>query len=129
VVQFLYNNKEGINMAEYVYIQNYTRNGNMGISHFVFDQIAGIATNQVQGAILLDPVSATFKLHKPISCSIRNGLVNVKIHVILVKGAPVDEVCLAIQDNVSNALAMMTEMIPFKIDVVVAGFAEKKEIN
>lgn len=116
-------------MAEYVYIQNYTRNGNMGISHFVFDQIAGIATNQVQGAILLDPVSATFKLHKSISCSIRNGLVNVKIHVILVKGAPVDEVCLAIQDNVSNALAMMTEMIPFKIDVVVAGFAEKKEIN
>lgn len=108
-------------MAQYVFIQNYTRNGTMGISHNVFDQIAEIATNAVEGATVSSQKKlGTFSLHKPITCSIRNGLVDVKIYVIIAARVNVKEVCLKIQENVANSLSMMTELIPFKILVEVA---------
>lgn len=107
-------------MAEYVFIQNYTRNGIMGISHNVFDQIAEIATNQVQGASVSSRKKGSFSLHKPITCSIRNGLVDVKIFVRIAARINVKDVCVNIQENVASALSMMTELIPFKIVVEVA---------
>ena len=107
-------------MAEYVYIQNYTRNGAMGISHVVFDQIAASATNQVNGATVKENPNDFFRLHKPITCSIRNGLVDVKIQVNISAGVNVNEVCLRIQEEVASALRMMTELVPFKIIVEVA---------
>jgi uncharacterized alkaline shock family protein YloU len=114
-------------MAEFVYIQNYERNGNMGISHLVFDQIVAIATNQVNGANVADgeSVYAKFKLHKPITCTIRNGIVNVKIFVTLTEDSDVDKVSNEIKENVTQTLLMTTEFIPFNIDVTVVGFTSK----
>lgn len=107
-------------MAEYVYIQNYTRKGAMGISHVVFDQIAAVATNLVSGATVKENPNDFFRLHKPITCSIKNGLVDVKIQVNISSGVNVSEVCLRIQEEVASALRMMTELVPFKIIVEVA---------
>lgn len=108
-------------MAEYVYIQNYTKNGQMGISHVVFDQIAEIATNSVLGATVAKTKKTLFTLHKPITCEIRNGLVDVKISVVIDQTA--DEACVKanIIEEVASALTMMTELIPFKIIVEVVG--------
>jgi uncharacterized alkaline shock family protein YloU len=111
-------------MAEYVYIQNYTRNGVMGISHHVFDQIAEIATNQVKGAETFTRKSSFF-VHRPAACEIKNGLVTVKIFVVISADANINEVCLNIQENVANSLAMMTEVIPFKIGVEVVNVNKK----
>lgn len=109
-------------MAEYVKIENYTRNGAMGISHFVFDQIAEIATNKVKGAsVKTNSVKRLFKVHKPISCQIRNGQVNVKIDVIIRSGANVNAVCTQIQEEVANAISSMTELVPFNVNIKVAG--------
>lgn len=108
-------------MANYVLIENYTRNGAMGISHFVFDQIASIATNKVKGATVKKTNSKSlFKLHRPITCEIRNGLVKVTISVTISTGVNVNEVCLNIQEEVASALVSMTELIPFNINVKVA---------
>lgn len=107
-------------MAQYVYIQNYTRNGLMGISHVVFDQIAETATNNVAGAKVRAPVKTVFSLHKPIQCLIKNGLVDMKISVVIAKGVNVSEVATKIQEEVANALSSMTELIPFKINVEVS---------
>lgn len=108
-------------MADYVYIENYTRNGAMGISHVVFDQIASIATNKVKGATVKQQNTARlFKLHKPITCQIRNGLVKVSIAVTISAGVNVNEVCINIQEEVASALISMTELIPFNINVKVA---------
>ncbi|MGI6644293.1 MAG: hypothetical protein ACOX28_00785 [Bacilli bacterium] len=114
-------------MAEFVYIQNYTRNGNMGISHLVFNQIAAIATNEIKGANVLQKEKDPFKLHKPITCDIRNGLVTVKIYVTLSKKSDEERLVVEIKENVAQALAMLTEMIPFKIDVIVAGFTDEEK--
>ena len=102
-------------MARYVNIQNYTRNGNMGISHVVFDQIAEIATNSVKGAEVSSPKKRLFSLEEPINCSIRNGLVTVSIRVNIKKGINVKDVALSIQEKVAVALRSMTELIPFRI--------------
>lgn len=107
-------------MAEYVKIENYTRNGAMGISHVVFDQIAEIATNKVKGASVKSVnAGKLFKLHKPIACQIRNGKVDVKIDVRVARGVNVNDVCMQIQEEVANALSSMTELVPFNINIKV----------
>ena len=111
-------------MEEYVYIPNYTRNGVMGITNHVFEQIAEIATNQVKGTETFTRKS-TFFVHRPASCEIKNGLVTVKIYVVIAAEANINEVCLNIQENVANSLAMMTELIPFKIGVEVVNVNKK----
>ena len=55
-------------MSEYVYIQNYNKQGIMGISYAVFDQIAEIATNEVSGAT----VSKNAVIHASL-CAVQFG--------------------------------------------------------
>ena len=110
-------------MADYVFVENYSKNGKMGISHIVFDQIASLATTKVKGVTVRKNSKTTkaFSLHHPVTCDIRNGIVNVKIDVIINAQANVNEVCLKIQEEVANAITAMTELVPFNINVKVTG--------
>lgn len=107
-------------MAEYVYIQNYTKKGTLGISRVVFDQIVSIVTNKVQG-VRIQPNSDKFifTFHKPVRCEIRNGKVLVSIQVRVAKEAKVSMVCSTIQEEVANALTSMTELVPFSVNIKV----------
>ncbi|MCF0117647.1 MAG: Asp23/Gls24 family envelope stress response protein [Bacilli bacterium] len=118
-------------MADYVYIENYSKNGKMGISHLVFDQIASLATDRVKGASVAKiedsknkKSSRAFALHKPVICDIKNGIVNVKIDVTISAQANVNAVCLQIQEEVANTLQAMTELVPFNINIKVTGITE-----
>ncbi|MDY0214160.1 MAG: Asp23/Gls24 family envelope stress response protein [Bacilli bacterium] len=106
-------------MAEYVYIQNYNKKGTMGISHLVFDQIAEIATNEVAGATVSQRKKSLYSLFKPVQCTIRNGMVTVKISVKVNPRTNVKEVAREVQENVATQLNLMTELIPFNISVEV----------
>ena len=95
----------------------------MGISHVVFDQIASISAQKVKGVTIRknSKVRRAFKLRKPIKCEIKNGIVNVKIEVTIAAGSNVHEVCMKIQEEIANALSSYTELVPFNINVNVAG--------
>ena len=110
-------------MAEYVYIENYSKNGKMGISHVVFDQIASISAQRVKGVSIRknSKVEKAFKLNHPIECQIKNGVVNDNIDVIISHGHNVNEICLLIQEEVSSALSSLTELVPININVRVKG--------
>lgn len=110
-------------MADYVYIENYSKNGKMGISHVVFDQIASISAQRVKGVSIRknSKVEKAFKLNRPIECQIKNGIVNVNIDVVIAHGSNVSEICLLIQEEVSNALSSLTELVPININVRVKG--------
>ena len=109
-------------MAEYVYIQNYTRRGNLAISSSVFDQIVSIAVEKVKGAKLKKTgKKSLFTLHKPIHCEIKDGKVNTDVNVIISSEYNVNEVCLKIQEEVAYAITSMTEFIPFCVNVKVVG--------
>ncbi|MDD3036098.1 MAG: Asp23/Gls24 family envelope stress response protein [Bacilli bacterium] len=108
-------------MADYVYIENYSKYGVMGISRRVFETIAQTATNRVKGATVSANKSRLFTLHRPIQAILRsNGLVDIRIDVAIKSGVNVSEVCLKIQEEVANALMAMTEMVPFNINIKVA---------
>lgn len=106
-------------MAEYVYIQNYNKQGTMGISHQVFDRIAEIATNEVAGATVSRRKNR-YSLYKPVKCTIRNGMVTVKISLKVDANTNVKLVAKEVQENVANSLSQMTELIPFNINIEVA---------
>jgi uncharacterized alkaline shock family protein YloU len=87
----------------------------------VFYQIAETATNKVKGAsVSHQSKSLIFLLQKPIQVEISKGLVNVKVSVNISKTANINQICLAIQEEVATALSTMTELVPFKIDIKVA---------
>lgn len=105
-------------MAEYVYVQNYNKQGMMGISYQVFDQITEIATNKINGATV-SKKKTRFSLSRPVKCSIKNGTVTVSISLIVSPEFNVEEVAREVQENVATSLKEMTELIPFNISVEV----------
>lgn len=108
-------------MAEFVYIQNYAKRGNLAISTNVFDEIISIAINKIKGVKLKSSDKFIFSLRKPTHCEIKIGRINTDIEVILSQNCNVNEVCLKIQEEVAYALTSMTEFIPFSINVKVVG--------
>ena len=51
-------------MAEFVYIQNYAKRGNLAISTNVFDEIISIAINKIKGVKLKSSDKFIFSLKK-----------------------------------------------------------------
>jgi uncharacterized alkaline shock family protein YloU len=109
-------------MAQYVYINNYSKLGTMAISHFVFYQIAEHATNKIRGA-KVKASSSRFNMFRPIQVSIHKGLVTVGVTVSLSKQVNLQYVTEKIQEEIASALSLYTEMVPFRIDVKVANIS------
>src|SRR5574344_494793 len=107
-------------MADYIYLQNYSRKGDMGISRRVFEMIATEATNRVNGATVSNAKNGVFKVSHPITCIFKDGKVIINIHVTIKRGIKVNDVCLKIQEEVANSLMVMCEVIPFNINIKVA---------
>lgn len=108
-------------MAEYVYVQNYAKRGNLAISTNVFDQIVSITIDKINGVKLKSKGKSLFSLSRPTHSEIRNGRIATDIEVILSQDTNVNEVCMRIQEEIAYALTSMTEFIPFSINVKVVG--------
>lgn len=108
---------------EYVFIQNYAKRGQLAISTHVFDEIISVAMSRVKGAKLNKKANDKFLflLHKPVHCEIKNGFITADLQVIVSSTANVNDICVKIQEEVSDALTSMTEFIPFSINVKVVG--------
>jgi uncharacterized alkaline shock family protein YloU len=105
-------------MADYSYINNYTKNGSLAISRRVFETIAVIATNKINGAEVskANKNSKDFNLYNPISVNIeKDGKVNIKIEVSLKKGTDVHKICMQIQERIAQHMELMCEIVPFNI--------------
>lgn len=105
-------------MADYSYINNYTKNGSLAISRRVFETIAVIATNKINGAEVskVNKNSKDFNLYNPISVNIeKDGKVNIKIEVSLKKGTDVHKICMQIQERIAQHMELMCEIVPFNI--------------
>ena len=112
-------------MGDYINIQNYSKTGKLAISRQVFEKIATDATSQVIGAEVFTKAKGkgkkVFNLDRPIKASFKSdGKVDINIDITLKQGANANDVCLKIQEEVSNALLAYTESVPFRINVKVA---------
>lgn len=112
-------------MADYINIENYSKNGKLAISRQIFEKIATDATNNVSGAKVKSKNNSKkgvrFDLYKPIKIAFKkNGQVDINIDITLLKGANANDVSLKIQEEVSNSLLAYTESVPFCININVA---------
>lgn len=111
-------------MAEFVYIQDYSKAGKLGINRKCFEKICSVVTNKISGVSTKEEKknqNPLFTFDKPVHCDIINNKVIIQIQVIVRQGVNVDEVCTLIQQEVADTLTTMVETVPFSIKIKVVG--------
>ncbi len=109
-------------MADYVYLDDYSKKGALGISYHAFDELVTKAISRVKGVSVSNKKlkkNQTFKLNRPIQTYIRHDIVHVRIAVDVAKGNDLQKVIRNIQDEVINTLVLATEQVPFDVQVKV----------
>lgn len=105
--------------SDYYYLNNYRNAGKIAISRRSFEGIATIAANSVEGA-KVKRRAASFSLAEPVRVSFKKGgKVLISLQVSVKKAENVREVCLQIQEKVATAVSMMSEAVPFGVEVKV----------
>ena len=109
-------------MADYVYIDNLSKKGKIGISLNVFDDLVTNALSNVQGISLSNAhmkKNQKIRLNRPVQTTIRHGIVHVWVAVDVVKGTNLQDVTHNIQDEITNSFLIATEQVPFDVQVKV----------
>ena len=110
-------------MANYLFIENYSNKGKIGISLNAFDSLVALSLQKVKGIDLsmneTKKKKKKIKLHKPVSTSISKGILHIALFIDLAKEENIQNVCKTINEEVSNTLLESTEQIPFDVQVKV----------
>ena len=109
-------------MAKYLFIDNYSNKGKIGISLNAIDTLVYEALSNVKGIDV--SLSAThknkkIKVHKPVSSAVSRGILHVSILVDIAKDLNIQKVCKNINEEVTDRLFYQTEQIPFDVQVKV----------
>ncbi len=109
-------------MANYVYLDNYSKKGKLGISYRVFDELVTSSLLNVKGITKSQKQmkkNQFIRLNRPVQTYINKDVVHVIIFVDLAKGKGIQETVSLIQEEVYNSLMMVTEQVPINIQVNV----------
>ncbi len=109
-------------MAAYVYLDNYSKKGKLGISSRVFDELVTAALLNIKGIAKSQKFMKKMqfiKLNRPVQTYINKDVVHVLIYIDVAKGKNIHEVVSNIQEEVHNSLVMATEQVPVNIQVNV----------
>lgn len=104
-------------MAEYIYMQNYTRNGKMGISYRVIEHVASDVCREMADTVR---ISENEKDH-PIRCSITKGRAYLSLEVKIKEGANAAAVASKLQEEIAVGLINSIELSDCTINVNVNG--------
>lgn len=109
-------------MANYLFIENYTKKGKLGISLDTFNAL-------VEGALERVPDIAQSKdklkrnqrvyFNKPVQTNIIRGILHIAIYIDAKKGTDLVKIDKAIREEIENTLLVSTEQVPFDIQVKV----------
>ena len=100
-------------MADYIYINQYDRGGELAISRKVFARIAEAAvshTSLKSSIKVKGPVKVIFK---------KDGKVTVDVHVSIKKGVKPTTVCEELQKEIAHDLEVYVESVPFEVEISV----------
>lgn len=118
----IYSIEEATVMANYVYLDNYSKKGKLGISYRVFDQLVTSTLMNIKGISKSEKLMKRFqfmRLNKPVQTYIHRDIVYVLIYVDVAKGKNIQDVISEIQKEVYNSLFLITEQVPVNIQVKV----------
>ena len=100
-------------MADYIYINNSERGGELAIHRKVFARLAEAAVGHtsLKGSVkVISPVKVIFK---------KDGKVTLDVHVSVKKGVKPTEVCEELQKEIAHALEVYVESVPFEVEISV----------
>ncbi len=103
-------------MAEYVYLNDYSSKGKLGISAKVYDGL-------VDKALKTLGISTTLKknkearLTKPVYTTIKNGIIHVWLSVDVTRGTDIQELSKKIEDEIAREFKAYTDQVPFDVNV------------
>lgn len=112
----------------YITVNNYSKLGKMGISKETLASICYQAVSSIPGVVIQNPNEPRqikspfdlFFLSEPIKVTTRgDGLVQIAITVDIQNALKVSEICLKIQQEVTQAISMMCETVPVSVQVKV----------
>ena len=109
-------------MADYVYLDSYSKKGKLGISYHIFDQLVTSSLMNVKGIAKSQKYlkkNQSFRLNRPVQTRISKDIVHVVIYVDVAKGNDIKTTVSHIQDEVYNSMLLITEQVPVNIQVKV----------
>ncbi len=109
-------------MAKYLFIQNYSNKGKVGISLNAIDSLVLSALTRVKGIdVSLNETKKhkKIKLHKPVASSVVRGILHISLLIDVAKDMNIQNICKSINEEVTNCLLSQTEQIPFDVQVKV----------
>lgn len=109
-------------MANFVYLDNYSKKGKLGIHRRVFDQLVTMSLTKVKGIAKsgkLMKKNQFIIMNRPVQTYIVKDIVHVWIYIDVVKGTNIQMVVNQIQDEVYNSLLLITEQVPVNVQIKV----------
>lgn len=107
-------------MADYLYINDYLKRGELAISNRVFTYLVNQAITDIPGISKHSGGKGIpFFLSTPVETYIHHGIVHVNISIDVSKSANIQEVISLIQNEVNNLFMVSTEQVPFDVQVRV----------
>lgn len=109
-------------MANYIYLDKYSKKGKLGISYRVFDQLVTSSLLKVKGIAKSEKLikrNQFIRLNRPVQTYIVRDIVHVWIYIDVVKGRDIQTVVGDIQREVYSSLMMITEQVPVNVQVKV----------
>ena len=100
-------------MADYIYINQSNRGGELAISRKVFARLALAAVDHtsLKGVCKVkEPVKVVFK---------KDGKVTVGVHITVKRGKKISDICEELQKEIAHALDVYVESIPFEVEISV----------
>lgn len=109
-------------MADYIYIDNMTGKGKIGISYLAFESLVQDAINQVPGITRSAKQlkkNQYFRLNRPIKISIKNEVVHVWVAIDIDENSDEKKIVALLENEIHSAFESMTEQVPFDIEIKV----------
>lgn len=109
-------------MADYVYLDDYSKRGKLGIHRHVFDQLVTSTLYNVKGIAKSQKhlkKNQFMILNRPVQTYVVRDIVHIWIYIDVAKGKNIQEVVSEIQKEVYNSLLLITEQVPVNVQVKV----------
>ena len=104
-------------MAEYIYMQNCSKNGKMGISYKVIEKVAADSCYNMIDKVLIDKTGKG----KAITCTINKGKAYLNVRVKIKQGSNASATASLLQQEISQNLINTIEFSDCIININVAG--------
>ena len=109
-------------MASYVYLDDYSKRGKIGISYRVFDQLVTACLRNVKGVSKSEKLikrNQFIPLNRPVQTYILKDIVHIFVYIDVKKGSDIQKITNQIQEEVYNSLMIITEQVPINVQVKV----------